>query len=74
MVMKALNKCTRETTYENRYKMVERKRQYKEIMEKEKKEWQDRNEDNIKRLLRLKDEQQLWSGIRVMTQVRKQRE
>jgi hypothetical protein len=31
---------------------VERKRQYKEIMDKEKKEWQDRNADNIKRFLR----------------------
>jgi hypothetical protein len=53
---------------------VERKRQYEEIMEKKKKEWQDRNADNIKRLRRKKDAQQLWGGIRMMTQVRKKRE
>jgi hypothetical protein len=53
---------------------VERKRQYKEITDKEKKEWQSRNADNIKRLLKKKDTQQLWSGIRMMTQVRKERE
>jgi hypothetical protein len=47
---------------------------YKEIMDKEKKEWQDRNADNIKRQLNKKDTQQLWSRIRMMTQVRKQRE
>jgi hypothetical protein len=40
----------------------------------EKKKWQDRNADNIKRLLRKKDTQQLWSGIRMMTQVWTQRE
>jgi hypothetical protein len=57
-----------------RYELVERKTQYKEIMEIEKKKWQDRNADNIKRLLRKKDTQQLWSGIRMMTQVWKQRE
>jgi hypothetical protein len=43
-------------------------------MEKEKKEWQDRNADNIKRLLRKKDAQQLWGGIRMMTQARKQKD
>jgi hypothetical protein len=43
-------------------------------MEKEKKKWQDRNADNIKRLLRKKDAQQLWGAIRMMTQVWKQRE
>jgi hypothetical protein len=53
---------------------VERKRQYKKIMDKEKIEWQDRNVDNIKRLLRKKDTQQLCSGIMIMTQVRKQRD
>jgi hypothetical protein len=53
---------------------LERKRQYKEIMEMEKKELQDKNADNIKRLLRKKDAKQLWGGIRMMTQVRKQRE
>jgi hypothetical protein len=68
MVMKALNKWTRGNTCENRYELVERKRQYKEIMKKEKKKWQDRNADNIKRLLRKKDAQQLWGGIRMMTQ------
>jgi hypothetical protein len=47
---------------------------FKEIMEIEKKKWQDRNADNIKRLLRKKDTQQLWSGIRMMTQIWKQRE
>jgi hypothetical protein len=73
MVMQALNKWTREKTCKNRYELVERKRQYKEIMEKEKKEWQDTNAHNIKKLLRKKDAQQLWSRIRMMTQVRKQR-
>jgi hypothetical protein len=38
MIMKALNKWTREMTCKNRYKLVERKRQSKEIMEKKKKE------------------------------------
>jgi hypothetical protein len=42
-------------------------------MEKEKKERQDRNAENIKRLLWKKDAQQLWGGIKMMTQVRKQR-
>jgi hypothetical protein len=73
MVMKALNKWIRKKTCENSFELVERKRQYKEIMDKEMKEWQDRNVDNIKRLLRKKDMQQLWSGIRMKTQVRKQR-
>jgi hypothetical protein len=72
IVMKALNKWTRGMTCENRYELVERKRQYKEIMEKEK--WHDMNADNIKRLLRKKDAQQLWSRIRMITQVWKQRE
>jgi hypothetical protein len=38
-------------TRENRYELVEMKRQYKAIMEKEKKEWQGRagqGRDNIK--------------------------
>jgi hypothetical protein len=74
MVMKALNKWIRGKSCENRYELVERKRQYKEIKEIEKKKWQDKNADNIKRLLRKKDTQQLWSGIRMMTQVWKQRE
>jgi hypothetical protein len=54
MVMKAFNKWTRGKTCENRYELVERKRQYKEIMEKEKKKWQDKNVDNTKMLLRKK--------------------
>jgi hypothetical protein len=74
MVMKTLNKWTKGKTCENRYELVERKRQYKEIMEKEKKKWQDWNAGNIKRLLRKKDAQQLWGGIRMMIQVWKQRE
>jgi hypothetical protein len=68
MVMKALNKWTREMTYNNRYELMERKRQYKEIMGKEKKELQDRNADDIKSLHRKKDAQQLRGGIRMMTQ------
>jgi hypothetical protein len=36
-------------------------------MEKEEKKWQDWNAGNIKRLLRKKDAQQLWGGIRMMT-------
>jgi hypothetical protein len=72
MVMKKLNNWTRQKTCENRYELVENKRQYKKITDKEKKEQQDRNADNIKRLLKKKDTQQLWSSIRMMTQVRKQ--
>jgi hypothetical protein len=45
MVMNALNKWIREKTCENRHELVERKRQYKEIMDKEKKERQDKNAD-----------------------------
>jgi hypothetical protein len=52
---------------------VERKRQYKEIMDKESKEWQDRNSNNIIRLLKKKDTSKLWGGTRMMTQVSKQR-
>jgi hypothetical protein len=37
MVMKALNKWARGKTCKNRYKLVKRKGQYKEITEKEKK-------------------------------------
>jgi hypothetical protein len=37
MVMKTLNKWTRGMICENRYELLERKRQYKEIMEKENK-------------------------------------
>jgi hypothetical protein len=37
MVMKALIKWARGKTCENRYELVERKRQYKEIMEKKRK-------------------------------------
>jgi hypothetical protein len=36
--MKALNKWIRENTCENRYELVETKRQYKKTMDKEKKE------------------------------------
>jgi hypothetical protein len=38
---------------------VEREGQYKDIIEKENKEWKDRNADNIKRLLRMKNTKQL---------------
>jgi hypothetical protein len=44
---------------------VERRKQYKAIMQKEKKEWQDRNVDNIKILLKMKDIQQLWTEIKM---------
>jgi hypothetical protein len=36
--MKALNKSTQEKTRDSRHKFVERKQQYKEIMDKENKE------------------------------------
>jgi hypothetical protein len=41
-------------------------------MDKENKEWQDRNVDNIKTLVK-KDTQELWSRISMLTQARKLR-
>jgi glycerol-3-phosphate dehydrogenase len=40
-------------------------------MERERKVWQDKNADNIKRLLKENDTQQLWNGVRRLTEVKK---
>jgi hypothetical protein len=54
-------------TKENRCKYVEKRVQYKVIIVNEKKKWQERNTENIKRLVDKKDNTQLWRGIRNLT-------
>jgi hypothetical protein len=59
-------------TQENRYKIVETKNLYKEITERERTVWQDKNMDN-KGLLKKNDAQQLWNEIRRLIEFKKQR-
>jgi hypothetical protein len=46
----------------------------RKLWKRKRKKWQDRNADNIKRLLRKKDAQQLWGGMMMMTKVWKRKE
>jgi hypothetical protein len=46
------------------------RKEYKVIIENEKKKWQEWNTENIKRLVDKKDNTQIWKGIRNQTQTK----